>query len=129
MATKTQLTGRFNDEIDQADDEWADYSWTPVIEDEGERLVLVEGRPFYGVFNGTKRITQPNPETGVPEEVILCLFTSNTGKRYNMWANFRLNEALDKGMVEGSKVKIVGEGKTDIGGGRSLNRMSVYVAR
>jgi hypothetical protein len=128
MAGKQQLTGRFDDEIDQLDDAWEAKSWTPVIEDEGERLVLVEGRPFYGTFMGTKVITQPNPETGKMEEVTLCMFESNNGKRYNMWANYRLNEALTKGMVPGSAVKLVSEGKSDIGNGRTMNRLSVYVA-
>jgi hypothetical protein len=108
--------------------EWDEIAWTPVVQDDGEKLTLRPGTPFRGTLVGMKSIDRANPETGEVEQATLCIFDSADGGRYNMWANYALRQALDKGLSIGDRVMIVYDGKSDIGRGRTMNRMSVFRA-
>lgn len=120
--------GEYLDDEARQTAEWDTLSWQPVVEDEGYKVELVLDKPIYLLFEEAKKVQQANPDTGLPEEVILFKFRDLAGKTCHLWQNYRLLEALDKGMTPGCKVKIVQHGKVDIGNGRSMNRLSVYVA-
>lgn len=107
-------------------------SWAALTEDEGYKVDLrgAKGKPdiFYGEYLGVKIITQKDAD-GKTEEIELLLFKDRNGDRCNMWMNYRLKEAVACGMKGGDKVKIVHYGKESLDGtgGRSINRISVFV--
>lgn len=127
MATKTASTTVNDSFYDQDADDSGE--WAPLVEDEGDRLVLQEGKPFIGTFVGSREVQVMNEDTGTPETVTLCMFRDKAGHRWNMWANYRLMQAIENGMHPGDTVKLVTEGKADLGAGRTMNRLSVYVKR
>jgi hypothetical protein len=103
-----------------------------VTEDEGYQIEFPDtGGDFFGTFTGVKELPL-NPadlleakEKGGKETWTMVTFADKNGERCNMPSNYRMDEAL-KTLVEGDEVRIVHHGLKDIGGGRTLNRISVY---
>lgn len=114
-----------------AEREAAAYQWEAVSEDEGEEIDLPKETPFVGVYRGVKVVPIPNADTGVIEDTNLYLFTDSKGARRSMWGNFRIDQAFSDGAKApkpGEMVKIEWHGKTDLKGGRTFNRISVFKA-
>jgi hypothetical protein len=117
----------------------ADYvpgEWTALTEDEGYSVEFPDnGGEFFGTFTGAKELPlspadlMEAEKNGKPTTWTMLTFTDSKGERCNMPANYRLQQALDAGLKEGQEVKIVHHGMKDLGGGQTLNRMSVYVKR
>lgn len=120
----------FGDDIERQVKEWDNLSWAPISEDEGSQIDFANENPFYGTFVGVKTVMVPSKDDpSVNEPSVLLLFKDMEGENRSAWANYRLAEVWESGaLTEGVKVKIVHHGKQDIGGGRTLNRMSVYTA-
>lgn len=108
--------------------------YTAVTEDEGYPVDFGdEAETFKGTFTGTKVLPVKDPEgeaaAGRPTTWTMLTFTDEKGERCNMPANYRLDEALKLGLEPGQQVMIRHHGMRDIGNGRTLNRLSVYVKK
>lgn len=106
------------------------YAWEAVSEDEGEEIDFSKEKVFVGRYKGVKVVGVLNPETMVKEPTNLYLFEDVQGTRRSAWGNFRLDAAFAEpsAPVPGDMVKMEWHGKTDIGSGRTMNRLSVFKA-
>ena len=108
--------------------------YTPLTEDEGYSVEFgKDGGTFTGTFTGTKELPL-NPADMIEAEKkgekltwTMLTFKDEKNERCNMPSNYRLDEALKAGLSAGQGVKIVHHGMRDLDGGRTLNRLSVYV--
>lgn len=100
--------------------------WTAISEDEGSLIDFEAEGTFVGKYRGVKIVDIEG------EPTTLLLFTDKNGENRSAWSNYRLDESFgpDGSKIPvGSLVKIVHHGKAELDGGRTLNRMSVYVKR
>lgn len=106
------------------------YTWEAVSEDEGEEIDLSKETPFVGQYRGVKVVPIMNDDTKQMEDTNLYLFLDTKGARRSLWGNFRIDQAFteDKAPSVGQMVKIEWHGKTDLKGGRTFNRISVFKA-
>ena len=106
------------------------YQWETVSEDEGEEIDLSKESPFVGQYKGVKVVPILNDDTKEMEDTNLYLFTDTKGARRSLWGNFRVDQAFtdSKAPSPGDMVKIEWHGKTDLKGGRTFNRISVFKA-
>jgi hypothetical protein len=101
--------------------------WKPVVQTEGERLVLKIGEPWEGIFLGVKRIPKINPETGEREDAVLVLLADYEDRRFSMWAGYTLRQAVEH-LEPGSPIRIVDNGLVSLSGGRRMRQIEVFTA-
>jgi len=110
--------------------------FAPVVEDSGIKIDWEKTPEFFGTFKGLEVKQAANKSTGAMEDAYLLLFTGKDGEDYSTFANYQLQRAFVDGdeksgitpVQPGERVKIVWKGTEDIGGGQTMNRMSVYRA-
>ena len=115
--------------------DWWDESdeWSEVISDNGYAIELKgsDEKPdvFIGKFLSSAERDFTDEDTGETRKIIQMIFEDRIGKRCNTFANYALTEAIAKGLKPGDVVRISHFGKRDIGGGRTVNRVSVDVKK
>ncbi|MGH7239174.1 MAG: hypothetical protein ACREHG_03800 [Candidatus Saccharimonadales bacterium] len=114
----------FQDE-DMVNDGW-DNDLEPLYMDGGIKIDWSRTPVFIGYYLGSEPKETVDAQTGERGIATLMMFRDRDSVQYCSFANYALQQALDKGLTEGAKIKIVNHGKEDIGGGQTLNRMSVY---
>lgn len=126
----TKATEQEDDFRTPAEREADAYEWEAVSEDEGEEIVLERERLFVGTYRGVKVVGVLNPESMVKEDTNLYLFVDTKGDRRSLWGSYRIDQAWEGSNAPkpGDIVKVEWHGKADIGGGRSMNRISVSKA-
>lgn len=111
-------------------DNWNDYVETPVVLDSGYQLKLGDGDTFFGTYRGSEQKQAVNSDTGELQDCTLLLFTDKEGKRCCTFANYQLEKAFGdespNPIAVGDRVKIEHDGKQELAGGRTFNRISVH---
>lgn len=118
-------------EIKEMDaDAWDDEAFTSVVEDDGDRVDLTLESPFLGLYRGMKTI-EPTPDNDVDHPFNIYLFTGKDGRKRNIASNYALDQAMtgEDAPAIGDRVKVVWDGIQELKSGRTMNRISVYVAK
>ena len=100
--------------------------WTTIQAGNGEKVELAEGVPWIGSFLGFSSIEITDKKTGVVEEAQAIRFEDEAGDPCFLWGTYQLVEALEQ-VETGATVRITWLGKTDLDGGRTVNRYRVEV--
>lgn len=92
------------------------------LKDQGENASLV------GVYRGQTTRPWLEKSTGVEKPLTTVVFEDpNTGARSAMFQDAGLKNAMEQSLVkEGDFIEIVYLGKTDIGGGRTVNQYDIF---
>jgi hypothetical protein len=103
-----------------------------VSDENGDPIELThEGDTFRGIYIGPKTVQQMNDNNEM-EDILMLRFVDEGGQLRYTWANYRLTEVFG---VDGynvdpkTVVKLVYLGKRDIGGGRTLTKMRIQLAK
>ena len=116
-------------DIDNTDWEDPDEGWEVVVEPDGPKIDWRNNPIFIGTYTGVKLVPDPDdPDSNL----VLLKFKDEKGGPCSTFMNYGLQQAFgaDGSAVPiGARVKIVHQGVADIGGGRTLNQMAVFVKK
>lgn len=115
--------------------EWWDETagdWENLVKDSGYSIELngSDAAPatFIGVVEDVLTRDVVDENTGEIRQVPQIIFRDRAGKQCNIFANYQIREAMESGkFVPGAIVKLQHFGKRDIGGGKTVNRMTIQV--
>ncbi len=99
----------------------AKKNWTQRDTSTFDELVELEaGDSFEGRYLGCKTV-----QTSMGENLLHSFIADEDGEKRAMWGAARLNRGLEGS--EGKLVKVVFNGKENIGGGRKIKKYDVFV--
>lgn len=104
----------------------SDEEWTTVAEPYGDTWDFDANPVLIGTYNGSREVEQDDLNNPGEKRManVYEIAALDDGEKYSVWGTYVLDEAFAK-IPTGNIVRIEFQGKTEIGGGRTVRKFTV----
>ena len=107
-----------------------DDEWETVVEPYADTWNFDDNPILIGTYTGSREVEQDDLNNPGEKRManVYEIVDGSDGNKWSVWGTYALDEAFTK-IAIGSTVRILFEGKADIGGGRTVRKFTVQSKR